>query len=58
MIERRMRKAEARLIWTTGKAVGLNPVAVVLFIAVNAISRSPLVRITHTTNRKRQVKYE
>lgn len=52
MTERRIRRAEARLIWVTGRAIGLCPVAVAIFIAVNAISRSPLVRITRTNQLK------
>lgn len=52
MTERRMRRAEARLIWVTGRATGLCPIAVAMFIVVNAISRSPLVRITLTTKSK------
>lgn len=46
MIERRLRKAEARLIWRSGRTAKLCPLALCLFIAVNALSRTHLVHIT------------
>lgn len=52
MIERRMRRAEARSIWISGKAARLCPFALALFIVVNALSRKPLVRITPSTQMK------
>lgn len=46
MITRRNRIAEARLIWRIGRVDRLCPVALCLFIAVNALSRKPTIYIT------------
>lgn len=46
MTTKRLRWAEAKLIWNTGRVEHLCPVSVALFIAVNAVSLNPKVRIT------------